>query len=78
MLGDQGLGKGFGQGLWGAPRGLPTPISCPLVCCLEVRHCLKTSCCCGPAKTSSPLFSLLSLPWVLNVKRLMQLLWETV
>ena len=49
---------GPGQWLWGAPRGLPTPASCPLVCCLEVRLHLKTSCCHGPVKTSSPLPSM--------------------
>lgn len=69
---------GPGQWLRGAPRGLPTPASCPLVCCLEVRLRLKTSCCRGPVKTSSPLFSLLSLPWVLKAKQRTQLLWEAV
>lgn len=69
---------GPGQWLRGAPRGLPTPASCPLVCCLEVRLRLKTSCCHGPVKTSSPLFSLLSLPWVLKAKQWTQLLWEAV
>ena len=73
VLGDQGLGKGFGGPLVASP--LPSLALWSAV--WKSDTVLKPAVAVGLRKPA-PLFSVLSLPWVLNVKRLMQLLWETV
>ena len=72
MLGGQGLCSGFGEPLVASPL----PPFAPWSVVWKPDSVLKPSCCCGSAEPSPPPFSLLSLPWVLKTKQLMELLWE--